>query len=52
MTGLTFDLMRLYAVGELGEPAWAGILDGVGRSGQEHEIEKAYPDIRPLGTPG
>jgi Haem-NO-binding len=44
MQGLSFDLMRLYAVGELGEPAWAGILDGVGRSGQEYEIGRSYPD--------
>jgi hypothetical protein len=44
MQGVTFDLMMLYAVGELGEPAWAGILDGVGRSGQEYEVEKSYPD--------
>ncbi len=30
LQGVTFDLMRHYAVGELGEVAWAGILTGVG----------------------
>ena len=44
MQGVVFDLMRHYAVGELGEAAWAGSLTGVGRSGQEYEVGKSYPD--------
>jgi hypothetical protein len=44
MQGVTFDLMRHYAVAELGETGWAMILKGVGRSGREYEIGESYPD--------
>ena len=44
MQGVTFDLMRNYAVSQLVEPAWAAILSGVGRSDQEYEIDASYPD--------
>jgi heme-NO-binding protein len=42
--GVTFDLMRHYAVAELGETGWAMIMKGLGRSDREYEIGESYPD--------
>ena len=44
MQGVTFDLMRNYAVGELGETGWSMILKRLGRSGHGYDVGKSYPD--------
>jgi hypothetical protein len=44
MQGTTFEVMRHYAVSELGETGWAIILKQLGRSRQEYEVGKSYPD--------
>jgi hypothetical protein len=44
MQGVTFDLIRNYAVGELGETGWAMILKRLGRTGHGYEVGNSYPD--------
>jgi hypothetical protein len=44
MQGVNFDLMRQYAIAEIGETGWAIILKRLGHPGREYVIGNAYPD--------
>lgn len=44
MQGVNFDLMRQYAVAEIGETGWAIILKRLGHPGREYLIGETYPD--------
>jgi hypothetical protein len=44
MQGVNFDLMRTYAIAQLGETAWAIILKSMGRPGQDYQLGESYPD--------
>ena len=44
MQGVNFDLMRAYAVTEIGETGWAIILKRLGHPGREYVIGETYPD--------
>jgi hypothetical protein len=44
MQGVNFDLMRHYAVTEIGETGWAIILKRLGHPGREYVIGQTYPD--------
>jgi hypothetical protein len=44
MQGVNFDLMRQYAVAEVGETGWAIILKRLGHPGDEYVVGNTYPD--------